>query len=162
MTNKETASESIQVEVLAPYLTPERPDFGPTQVKDAGGLKVDRRYILHSASNCLEMGHEEPFGRNYNPPLEITVTEIFREGNLAHEEGYVNFTYRVSMFSSGIHFQSSQEGNMPLLKAGLADDGKGNWHKYNWIEDFTKKSGDLEIDNSRIGRLKTVFSRNRR
>jgi len=140
-------------EPYLPYLVTERPDFGPTQVKDPAKLRIGEKYLWHRAVRCVELGHEYPFGREYEAPLEIEIRSV----NLKKPDKLFDFLTELELEvdgqsiifelgvmadggADGIYKFSTVQQSISLARAGLGTDKYGFWHKYNWIEDSSKKS----------------------
>jgi hypothetical protein len=143
------AVEGIVIpEYVPPYLTEERPNFGATQVEDAKELKTGKSYVLHTAGNCLLMGHHDPMGeaRDYNAPLSVTLvrTDLVKSdkpltsGDVDVDGRSIRIGYSTLKVISGIPFKGYQEEDLYLFAAGLGTDTKNRWHKHNWLEDPTK------------------------
>ncbi|OGH05978.1 MAG: hypothetical protein A2W22_03580 [Candidatus Levybacteria bacterium RBG_16_35_11] len=146
------------------YMTLERPNFGPTQVKDPKELELGKRYLLHTAGNCLEMGHHHPLGQDYNPPLEIQIIKVNLEkneyslpsGDLDIDGQCIKFSFYSTVIVGGAPIRVHSETELPLVRAGLGPDFYGSWHKYNWLEDPGKK--DQTKRTIKLGKLNPRFA----
>ena len=133
------------------FMVPERPDFGPTQVKIPEEKLVGKTLLFHRAERDLELGHKIRSGRIYEDPLNIKVLNVNLQKDAKTFDWLVDSELDDDGRSLSIEF-CLHKSNMPfvftssrdferlsLVRAGLAPDIHGNWHKYNWIEDPSKK-----------------------
>ncbi|OGH10235.1 MAG: hypothetical protein A2152_00515 [Candidatus Levybacteria bacterium RBG_16_35_6] len=124
-----------------PYMTPERPDFGPTQVKDPKKLRADMEYVLHEANRCMEF-NDGGIGYVSSVGFRVLILQLRKNDHattdldLDTDGRYMKIVYRVNAPPSHL---LKPERYISLARAGLAPDAYGNWHKYNWVEDPTKR-----------------------
>jgi hypothetical protein len=144
----EAARNWVIPEYAPPYATENRPDFGPTQVRDVSELKTGKLYALHTAGSCLLMGHHDAMGEafDYNPPLPV----IFISADLTENEEplpvdgtdvdgkSIRVRYPGVKVNHGVLVKAREEEDIDLFSIGLGADVKNRWHRHNWLEDPTK------------------------
>jgi hypothetical protein len=133
------------------YMVTERPDFGPTQVKSPKELRVGQNYLFHRAARCLELGHEVEDGREYEAPLEVKILNVNQQKARKIFDWLTDIDLEVDGRSIDVEFgaleskaddlfiSTKHHRHLSMTRAGLAPDIHGDWHKYNWIEDLSKK-----------------------